>query len=225
MLLVVQNDPRVPAGRLLSALPTAVVVQAHAGEPLPPLAALRGCVVLGGAMSCMDDGAFPHLKAVRQLLAAGLRQGLPLLGICLGGQLLAQVLGAPVARQRYGECGLQPLSCRPAAAQDALFSLLPAEFNAFCWHHDSFDLPAGASWLASSATCPVRAFRYGNSWALQFHPEVTPAIVRLWCHQLTADPLAAASLARDFACQSARHGFCFAPLLRGFGQQRVEQAA
>jgi GMP synthase-like glutamine amidotransferase len=97
------------------------------------------------------------------------------LGICLGAQLLAEVLGARVYRNKHREIGWFPVQRMPGNASSALFAVFPAEVDVFHWHGDTFDLPANAELLASSAACPNQGFIFRNQvLALQFHLETTP---------------------------------------------------
>jgi GMP synthase-like glutamine amidotransferase len=110
------------------------------------------------------------------------RAGIPYLGICLGGQLLAAALGAAVAPNRWDELGSLQVALTDEGRGDPLFSCLPPEFVTFQWHHDSFDIPEGGTLLAGSSACRHQAFRVGErAWGLQFHPEVTEKIIRDWC--------------------------------------------
>jgi GMP synthase-like glutamine amidotransferase len=109
---------------------------------------------------------------------------LPLLGICLGGQLLAEVCGGRVHPQRQGEHGLQPVSLTAEGRHDPLFTGIPSSFTVFEWHNDSFDIPPSALHLVSSSACPGQVFRCRNAYGLQFHPEVEPAIVNEWAGAL-----------------------------------------
>lgn len=183
MLQIIQNDPEVPAGNLLDELPVPYrVSHLYRGEPLPALADISGLIVLGGAMGANDEATHPFLAELKGLLREVVAGRVPYLGICLGGQLLATALGAPVVSRRWEELGSLAINLTPAAAGDPLFAGLPATFTTFQWHHDSFDLPPGALLLASSAACPHQAFRVGPvAWGLQFHPEVTESIIRDWC--------------------------------------------
>ena len=109
-------------------------------------------------------------------------KNIPLLGICLGGQLLAGVLGARViADSCFGEKGTLPVTLTAEGRTDSLFAGIGHEFITFQWHNDSFEVPIGGILLASSEACPGQAFRYGNNaWGLQFHPEVNRTIVDVW---------------------------------------------
>jgi GMP synthase (glutamine-hydrolysing) len=137
-----------------------------------------GLVVLGGAMASDDDGAFPFLAAERRLLRATVDAGRPVLGVCLGAQLLARALGGDVAPGRVKEIGWHAVEKTTAAEGDALFAELPARFTPFHWHGDQIEAPPGAAVLARSAISPVQAFRIARAYGVQFHLEADAAIVQ-----------------------------------------------
>lgn len=138
-------------------------------------------VVLGGPMNVDEIDRFPFLAEERRWIQAALDAQLPVLGICLGAQLLASTLGAVVRPRPVKEIGWYEVECTPAAADDRLFRHLAPRPTVFQWHGDGFDLPAGAVSLASSPLCPQQAFRYGPSaYALQFHLEVTADMIEHW---------------------------------------------
>ncbi|RSS19376.1 type 1 glutamine amidotransferase [Streptomyces sp. WAC08401] len=186
-LLVVQNGPGGGPGRFsdwLTAEGTALdVVRAHAGAPLPRRLAHDGVMVLGGGYLPDDDVRAPWLAPTRALVAEALERGAPVFGICLGGQLLAQVAGGTV-RGEHGapEFGSTPLTLRPEAGDDPLLSGLPRRVTAVEHHVDAVTaLPPGAAWLMESERCPYQAFRVGDrAWGVQFHPEADAARVRSW---------------------------------------------
>lgn len=132
-------------------------------------------------MGVHDCSRYSYLLAVRSYIQQSVVREVPLLGICLGGQLLADALGAPVHSQKNAEMGLHSVEILEPATSDPLFLQIPQVFTAFQWHNDSFEIPAGAVCLASSPVCAHQAFRYGvNQYGLQFHPEVTRSIVASW---------------------------------------------
>lgn len=190
-ILMVQNGPHGGPGRLgdwLTADGAALdVVHAYRGDPLPERLDHQALVVLGGAYLPDEDDRAPWLAAARTLTRQALREGTPYLGICLGGQLLAQVAGGRV-RGEHGtpEFGSTPLSLRAEAADDPLFHGLPSRVTAIERHVDAITaLPPGARWLAESDDCPYQAFRVGaTAWGVQFHPEVTAERVRQWDPEL-----------------------------------------
>jgi GMP synthase-like glutamine amidotransferase len=122
-------------------------------------------------------------------------RAVPLLGICLGGQLLAQLLGGTVSSPSpHGERGIGAVTLTPAGVADPLFREVPPTFTTFQLHNDSFSVPPGATLLASSRACPAQAFRQANAYGLQFHPEVDRDIVSCWSALPPAEP----DLARQF---------------------------
>lgn len=183
MLHIIQNDPEVPPGNILDHLSSPYVIHhPYRDGSLPEPEQIAALIVLGGAMGANDDDRHPFLGDLKNLIRTVVAARIPYLGICLGGQLLAAVLGAQVVSNRWEELGMLQVSLTGAGRADQLFNGIAAEFSSFQWHHDSFDLPAGAVLLASSAACPHQAFRVGDSaWGLQFHPEVTEEIIRGWC--------------------------------------------
>lgn len=186
MLHIVQNDPQVPPGNIAENLAAAgilyVVHHPYAGNPLPEVRDVSALIVLGGAMGADDEARHPFLRDLKIFIRTVALAGIPYLGVCLGGQLLAAALGERVASSRWDELGSLPVALTGEGRKDRLFSGLPAEIDTFQWHHDSFDIPAGGVLLASSPACPHQAFRVGDlAWGTQFHPEVTESIIRDWC--------------------------------------------
>jgi GMP synthase (glutamine-hydrolysing) len=183
MLHIIQNDPDVPPGNILENL--AVLPPVHhpyRGDRLPELRDLSALIVLGGAMGANDDDRHPFLSELKTLIGQVAAAGIPFLGICLGGQLLAAAMGGRVASGRWEERGALHVTLTDEGRRDRLFRGIPDTFRTFQWHHDSFDLPPGAVLLASSEACPHQGFRIGESaWGVQFHPEVTEEIIRDWC--------------------------------------------
>jgi GMP synthase-like glutamine amidotransferase len=137
-------------------------------------------IVFGGAMHPDEEEAFPWLRDEDVLIRRYLADGTPLLGLCLGGQLLAKASGAHVGWAREFEIGWRRVETTEAAAGDALFASLPQSFEAFQSHYHAFEVPEGAVELARNAVCS-QAFRVGDrAWGLQFHPEVTFEQIQSW---------------------------------------------
>lgn len=183
MLHIIQNDPEVPPGTITDhiTIPCRLWHPCKDGE-LPPVAGMKALIVLGGAMGANDDSSYPFLTGLKELIRTVVAAGIPYLGVCLGGQLLAAALGAQVVSNRWEEIGNFTAFLTDEGGRDPLFTGIPPEFPAFQWHHDSFDIPEGGVLLASSPACPHQAFRVGTSaWGIQFHPEVTEDIIRCWC--------------------------------------------
>jgi GMP synthase (glutamine-hydrolysing) len=145
------------------------------GEPVPAdLRGMAGLVVMGGPMGVYEAEVHPHLLAEQRLIESALRLELPVLGVCLGSQLLAATLGARVAPGPRKEIGWFPVTCTEAARTDPLFAAAPATFTALHWHGDAFDLPSDATSLARSELTPHQAFRWGKAaHGLLFHLEAT----------------------------------------------------
>jgi GMP synthase (glutamine-hydrolysing) len=158
------------------------IVRPDRGEPIPKSAFGRpGLIVLGGPMGVYESNRFPNLKAEIALLADAMARGVPVLGVCLGAQLLAAAAGARVFRGETQEIGWLPVRLSDAGRGDPVLGLLPDEAKVFHWHTDTFDLPTGATLLASSALYPHQAFHLGpRAYGVQFHPEMTVELVDRW---------------------------------------------
>lgn len=186
-ILAIEQDPTLPGLGLLGrsvrgrGLP---IVSAHAWEDdLDGVHAsdFGGIVPLGGSMHAWDEERLPYLGRERELLREAVDEGVPVLGICLGGQLLARALGAEVRPAEQPETGWLTVEATPEAADDALLAHLRGPVGVYQWHLDVFDLPEGAVRLARSSQSPNQAFRYGErAWGLQFHPEVDLPLYAGW---------------------------------------------
>ncbi len=151
-------------------------------EAQPDWRSAAGLIFMGGPMSAND--ALPFIQQEIGIISAAVAMGRPVLGVCLGAQLLARALGARVYRYPIKEIGWAPVYWTEAARQDRLFEGLPSPETVFHWHGETFDLPAGADWLARSDACRNQAFRAGsNAYGLQFHLEVTPEMISTWCSE------------------------------------------
>ncbi|WP_037913153.1 type 1 glutamine amidotransferase [Actinacidiphila yeochonensis] len=187
--LVVQNIPSGGLGRwepwLAEGGLAAAVVHPYRGEVLPERLrpAYQALVVLGGGFLPDDDERAPWLARTRDLAREALAEGVPVFGICLGGQLLAQVGGGAV-RGSHGqpEFGSTELTLRREASDDPLFRGLPEHPRAIENHVDAITgLPPDAVWLAASDGCPYQAFRLGDrAWGVQFHPESSAERIAGW---------------------------------------------
>jgi len=140
-----------------------------------------GLVVLGGPMSAWDDAGHPHLQAEVDAIREAVSGGMPVLGICLGAQLTARALGAPVAPAPAKEIGWYDVELTAAGATDPVLGGFSPRERVFQWHGDTFEIPMGAELLATSAGCPHQAFRYGDrTYGLQFHLEVDGPLIERW---------------------------------------------
>lgn len=140
---------------------------------LPAVGDIDLLIAMGGPMSVNDEEQLPWLRAEKRFVAQAVAQGKPVLGICLGAQLIANALGARVYPGPHKEIGWFPVTAEPRDEKTFAF---PAELRAFHWHGETFDLPSGAVRLARSAACANQAFQVGErAIGLQFHLETTPA--------------------------------------------------
>jgi GMP synthase (glutamine-hydrolysing) len=154
-------------------------VRLYDSEPLPELDDLDWLVVMGGPMSVHDEPLYPWLTTEKRLIESAIRTGRAVLGICLGAQLIADVLGARVYRNRHREIGWYPVFRTPDSARSPVFGDLPVWFTAFHWHGETFDIPAGGLRLAETEATRNQAFEYGTAWGLQFHLEATQESIEL----------------------------------------------
>jgi GMP synthase (glutamine-hydrolysing) len=148
--------------------------------------------VFGGGMNVADAGELPWLRAEIAMLRHALEDGTPVLGVCLGSQLLAAAAGAEVARAARPEIGWFAVERTQAGALDPVLGALPARFTAYQWHSWTFALPGGAVELARSPVCPQAYSLGARAWGVQFHPEVTSDILDAWFADIGTDPDAVA---------------------------------
>ena len=147
----------------------------------PSLDGYDGLVVLGGPMSVNDTDRLPHLTTEMKLIEEALRRDLPVLGICLGAQLIAKTLGANVYPNKEKEIGWYDVSPTDEAQGDTLLGAFRKTEKIFQWHGDTFDIPRSTLHLAFSSLCAHQAFRYGtNVYGLQFHLEVDEPMIYRW---------------------------------------------
>lgn len=154
-------------------------IRLFAGDPLPNANEANALVILGGPMNVDEEAEFPFLREEKRFIERIIKEEKPVLGICLGAQLIAQVLGAKVYKGEQKEIGWFPVE-RSHQSESKFAEILPASFTTFHWHGDTFDLPAGAARLASSEACINQAFAFGDKvLGMQFHLEATLDAVRL----------------------------------------------
>jgi GMP synthase (glutamine-hydrolysing) len=154
----------------------------------PALDDLAGLIVLGGEMNADEVDRHPFLARERDLMRLAVERDVPILGFCLGAQLLARALGAAVPRSPTPELGFHPVRLTEAGRSDPVLAPLGLAPRVFQWHVDTFDLPEEAVLISESDDVPHQAFRVGRSaYAVQFHLEVTEAGIAAWCERWAGD--------------------------------------
>ena len=147
----------------------------------PKVEKYDGLIILGGPMCLSQRENYPHLETEIAAIRKAMDLQLPILGICLGAQLIAAALHARVHRNPVKEIGWYDVSPTEAGREDPLFRFFKNSEKIFQWHGDTFEIPHGASHLATSPDCPNQAFRYGDRiYGLQFHLEVDAALIERW---------------------------------------------
>ncbi len=156
------------------------VAHPYDGTALPrDLRDFSGLALGGGGQSAWEVEAHPYLEREAELVREAVRAGKPVLGLCLGGQIMARALGAQVRRAAKKEIGFFPVTLAEAAESDPLAGLFPRTFGAAHWHGDIFELPTGAVGLASTNMTRHQLFRFGERcYGFQFHPEMTPTLFK-----------------------------------------------
>lgn len=180
-IAILQNDESVPPGLLIDSLEVRqtpyTLVEVFRGAALPDLDRVAGVVILGGHMGAYEERDHPFLVAEKELTRRAVERRRPLLGICLGCQIIADALGGAAYRVEPQEAGLVDLEVTEAGSRDATGQAI--EGPMVSWHHDSFDVPPGGVLLAVSDQYP-QVFRAGSAIGVQYHPEATPDILRAW---------------------------------------------
>jgi GMP synthase (glutamine-hydrolysing) len=182
-IVVLQHHQAEALGAIAEALESAALawqyVRVHDGQPIPEsIRGAGGLIVMGGPQTVYQLDKYPYLRDEMRLIEAALKENKPILGVCLGSQLLAAILGAKVYRAASREIGWYPVRLTDSARDDRLLRGVATEFVAAHWHSDVFDLPAGATALASSEKTPLQAYRYGEkAYGFLFHAEMTEEIL------------------------------------------------
>ncbi len=158
------------------------IVELDAGSKFPQdIDFIDAAVFLGGPMNVYEENKHPFLKKEIVFLNQLLEEKKPILGICLGSQLLAQSCGAKVGRASCKEIGFSSVYLNESGLNDPLFSGLPQTLDVFQWHEDTFEIPPEGQLIATSRDCPHQAFRINHcAYGLQFHIEVTDEMIESW---------------------------------------------
>jgi len=168
-------------GEALDAAGIAIeLVRTFEGQPVPTtMEGTSGLLIMGGPMGVYEQDRHPFLKREIRLIEQALQEDKPILGVCLGSQLLASALGVRVTKGKTKEIGWYPVALAPAGSTDSLWIGLEPSFTAYHWHGDVFNLPSGAVSLASSDLTRCQAFRYGHhAYGFLFHLEITEDIIK-----------------------------------------------
>ena len=184
-VLVVQNYDGTGLGQIGTALDEAGAVvdlrRTYIGDPLPEPGEHDAMVVLGGAQNARDDANHPYLPALVALMRSTVEADRPVLGVCLGAQLLARAFDADNLIGKAPEFGWQAVQLTADGQADPLFSGVPQDFPIFQWHDDTFTLPSGAVRLAANAAVANQAFRVGRAgYGTQFHFEADRNLIEVW---------------------------------------------
>lgn len=184
--VLIQHQREVPPGRVLEVLEDlkwdAEVLLMEEGVEIPSSLEGFDCLVLlGGTMNVDDVAGYPYLERLRLFTAEALKRGFPVLGLCLGAQMMSRAAGGRVHQNRCGEIGWCQVRLTQEGVGDRILEGIGSSFEVFHWHDDAFDLPYGSVLLGKSAQCPNQIMRIGNiSYGFQFHPEVDREIILRW---------------------------------------------
>jgi GMP synthase (glutamine-hydrolysing) len=180
-IAILQNDESVPPGLLIGSLEARQVpytlIVVFRDESLPDPGDVGGLVILGGHMGAYEEEDHPFLVAEKELTRLAFGRDLPVLGICLGCQIIADALGGAAYRVEPQEAGLIELDVTAAGEKDPVGGAV--EGPMLSWHHDSWDLPPGGTLLAASDKYP-QVLRVGSVLGVQYHPEASPEILERW---------------------------------------------
>lgn len=167
------------------------IIDLGAGDILPDdLSSIKAVVVLGGPMNVDEEHLYSFLKPEHAFIQKVLKQEIPFLGICLGSQLLAKAAGAKVGKSPLKEIGWYHVTVTPEGKKDPLFRNFREDDPIYHWHGDMFEIPTGATLLATAEGCPHQALKIGrNAYGLQFHVEVTDKSIKEWCDEYCQNDL------------------------------------
>ena len=167
------------------------LIKIDADDSVPTdVSAYSGLVLMGGPMSVNDN--LPWISPVLNLIRAAVQQDIPVLGHCLGGQLMAKALGGVVARNPIKEIGWGEVSVVDSPATQAWFGNAPQQFLSFHWHGETFSIPPGATRILESLHCANQAYAMGKHLGMQCHVEMTREMIASWC-AVGKDEIAAAN--------------------------------
>jgi GMP synthase (glutamine-hydrolysing) len=193
----------------------------HGEMPAEDWQHISALIILGGPMNVGEEENFPFLRWEKRIIRAAIDEAVPMLGVCLGAQLIAATLGTKVYHGPVKEIGWNPISITPHGQVDSLLGYLPENATVFQWHGDGIDLPAGAIHLASSVHYKTQAFRVGRSiYGLQFHLEVTPVMIERWIEERSKELALAPYVLPDKIMADTRN---YAPTLKYYGERFLSE--
>ncbi len=210
-VLVIQNtvlDPTGILGEELTNCGAQLATWLPEQHPQPPVGDYAGLIIMGGPMGAYDDEQFPHLRQTVDLIQQFHQADKPILGVCLGAQLIARAFGSQVYPHSTPELGFTPVAVVDVTASEPWLQDCPADLQLMQWHFDTFDLPASATLLMENSTCRNQAFRIGTKiYGFQFHLEATADIIASW-QAMESDWIQAnyPGLAEQFQTQVQAHG-------------------
>lgn len=225
-ILVFQHDPFEDLGFFAEVLEKQgveyrVLRLFHGEMPTEDWDRVKALILLGGQMHVGEEDDFPFLRWEKRIIRAAIDEAVPILGVCLGAQLIATTLGASVFHGAVKEIGWIPISITPHGQVDSLLGYMPESATVFQWHGDGFELPSGAVRLASSIHFQNQAFRVGKSiYGLQFHLEATPAMIQRWIDQRSKDLALAPYVLADKIVADTQN---YAPTLKYYGERFLSE--
>ena len=195
-VLILMHDPREDAGSIYDFLkeggPEVSILRLYEGDALPSdISGVEAVVSMGGPMNVYEEVVYPFLKEETVFLARCFERKVPVLGICLGAQMMAKAAGARVTRAPKEEIGWYEVTLTEVGRNDPYFKGLPDPLTVFQLHGDTFEIPSEGTLLATAPTCRNQAFRIANSLALQFHLEINNEKLSVWLadHHLKGEVL------------------------------------
>ncbi len=194
MFLILEHEPSEGPGIFLSILAEGGVsysrVKLFDGQAIPEWGGLSGVLIMGGPMNVYEESAYPFLTTEDRFIKYCLHNSIPVLGICLGAQLIAKAAGAKISKAPHKEIGWYEVRLRGEGRRDPLLAKCPATFSVFQFHEDTFEIPAGAVHIIESAPCRHQGFRIDPTvYGFQFHVEATAAMIAEWIADQVVDKL------------------------------------
>ncbi len=183
-IINIMDDPTGNVGEILENHGIAYDVIDASSQSVPDPTTYSAMIVFGGPQNANEDEKYPYFLQEKAALRIAIEQHIPVLGICLGGQMLASVLGGIVKKHTITEIGFSEVQCTDEGKHDPLYEGLAGHQLVYQWHEDTFTIPPGAVRLATSEKTENQAFRYGrNAYGIQYHIELTPAMLETWLHE------------------------------------------